>query len=238
MPNVLGTLRVLVSVATGVMCGTAPALQAGRVSLVTALRERAPSGGGVRLRRALVVGQIAFTLLLLICAGLFLQTVSRLQDKGPGFDSDRLLMFQVDAAKRGYDDAAGSRLVLQLLDAVRNTPGVASAAIAGHGVMSFVVTQRTREIGIRLALGATGATAVWLVVRDALLMVVTGTTIALLAGWALARVISGQLFGVAPIDAPTIALATTLLAIVALGATAVPAWRASSVSPTEALHAE
>ena len=74
----------LVSIATGALCGSAPALQAGRLSLVTALRERAPSSGGVRLRRALVIGQIAFTLILLICAGLFLQTVSRLHEKGPG----------------------------------------------------------------------------------------------------------------------------------------------------------
>jgi len=431
----------LVSIATGALCGSAPALQAGRLSLITALRERAPSVGGVRLRRALVVGQIAFTLILLICAGLFLQTVSRLHEKGPGFESARLLMFQVDTSRNGYKDPEGSRLVLQLLQAVRNTPGVASAAIAGHtllaggswnmhmtvefkerratdrlvhcspvspgffstlgarlitgrdfeergsidfdgtsrryrsaivnasfarryfgdanpighrigfgtrpdtkteveivgvvadfsyrgireetdqaffpfldipwagatfyvrthgkpenafaairatvasvdstlpilslrtienqldrslttermmatlltgfgaialllsviglyGVMSFVVTHRTREIGIRLALGATRATAVWLVVRDALLMIGSGTAIALVGGWAVGRVISGQLFGVAPIHAPTIALATVLLAVVALAAAMVPAWRASSVSPTQALYAE
>jgi ABC-type lipoprotein release transport system permease subunit len=55
---------------------------------------------------------------------------------------------------------------------------------------------------------------------------------------ALGRVVAGQLFGVAPIHAPTIALAALVLAVVALGAAMVPAWRASSVSPTEALHAE
>lgn len=112
------------------------------------------------------------------------------------------------------------------------------SVIGLYGVMSFVVTHRTREIGIRLALGATRGTAVWLVVRDALIMIGSGTTIALLAGWGVGRVISGQLFGVAPIHAPTIALATLLLSAVALASAMVPAWRASSVSPTEALHVE
>jgi ABC-type antimicrobial peptide transport system permease subunit len=107
-----------------------------------------------------------------------------------------------------------------------------------YGVMSFVVTQRTREIGVRLALGATRGAAVWLVLRDALIMIGCGTTIALLAGWALGRVISGQLFGVAPIHVPTIALATALLGFVAIAAAMVPAWRAASVSPTTALSAE
>ena len=429
----------LVSIATGVVCGTAPALQAGRLSLIAALRERAPGVGGVSLRRALVVGQIAFTLILLICAGLFLQTVSRLHEKGPGFERDRLVMFQVNAAKSGYQDAEGARLVLRLLEAVRTMPGIESAALAGHtllaggswnthltidfkerrvtdrlvhcspvsprffstlgarliagrdfevravsdpkapryrsaivnasfarryfgdaspighrigfgtgpdsktdveivgvvadfsyrgireeteqayfpfldipwsagtfyvrtrgkpeaafaglratvaridpalpilsmrtienqidrslttermmatlltgfggialllsviglyGVMSFVVTQRTREIGVRLALGATRGAAVWLVLRDALIMISCGTTIALLSGWALGRVISGQLFGVAPIHVPTIALATALLGFVAIAAAMVPAWRAASVNPTTALYAE
>jgi ABC-type antimicrobial peptide transport system permease subunit len=77
----------------------------------------------------------------------------------------------------------------------------------------------------------------WLVVRDALFMIGCGTAIALLGSWALGRVVAGQLFGIVPIHAPTIALAALLLAIV-LGAAMVPAWRASSVSPTEALHTE
>jgi ABC-type antimicrobial peptide transport system permease subunit len=112
------------------------------------------------------------------------------------------------------------------------------SAIGLYGVMSFIVTQRKREIGVRLALGATRKAALWLVVRDALIMLGSGAAIGLLAGWALGRVISGQLFGVAPIHPPTITLAIALLAAVAIVAAMVPAWRAASVSPTEALYAE
>jgi ABC-type antimicrobial peptide transport system permease subunit len=112
------------------------------------------------------------------------------------------------------------------------------SVIGLYGVMSFVVTHRTREIGIRLALGATRGAAVWLVARDALITIASGTAIALLGGWAVGRVVSEQLFGVSPIHPPTILLATALLAIVGLAAAMVPAWRAASVSPTEALHAE
>jgi putative ABC transport system permease protein len=431
----------VVSIATGALCGIAPALQAGKLSLMTALRDRAPNSGGVRLRRALVVGQIAFTLLLLIGAGLFLQTVSRLHAKGPGFETSHLLMFQIDTAKSGYEDSRGARFVVQLLDTLRHMPGIDRAGLAGHtllsggswnmfltiddklrgrrttdrlvhltpvspgfftalgtrliagqdfpekapdftkdrsyrtaivnaafarryfgdaspighfigfgtrpdtktsveivgvvadfsyrgireeteqaffpfldipwsgatyyvrtqgkpehafatiratigkldstlpilslrtiddqidrslttermmaslltsfgaialllsvtglyGVMSFVVTQRTREIGVRLALGATRGNAMWLVLRDALVMIVSGTTIALCGSWAVGRVVSGLLYDVAPADVPTILFATSVLAIVALGAAMVPAWRASSVSATEALRAE
>jgi predicted permease len=112
------------------------------------------------------------------------------------------------------------------------------SVIGLYGVMSFVVTQRTREIGVRLALGATRGMAVWLVVRDALIMIGSGMIIAFVGGFAVGRVVSGLLFGVAPIHLPTIALATVVLTIVALAAAMVPAWRASAVSPTAALHAE
>jgi ABC-type antimicrobial peptide transport system permease subunit len=76
------------------------------------------------------------------------------------------------------------------------------------------------------------------VLRDALILIGSGTTIALLSGWAVGRVMSGLLFGVTPMHAPTILLATLGLALVALSAAMLPAWRASSVSPTEALYAE
>jgi ABC-type lipoprotein release transport system permease subunit len=107
-----------------------------------------------------------------------------------------------------------------------------------YGVMTFIVTRRTQEIGVRLALGASSRDALWLVVRDALVMIAAGAGLALPAVWALGRLVQAQLFGVPAIHAPTIALASGLLAVVALGAAMLPAWRAASVSPTEALRCE
>ena len=89
-----------------------------------------------------------------------------------------------------------------------------------------------------MALGATRRAAVWLVVADAVAMIAVGTAIALPLVWGLGRPVEAQLFGVHAIDAPTIAVASLLLATVALAAAMVPAWRAASVSPTEALRFE
>jgi len=107
-----------------------------------------------------------------------------------------------------------------------------------YGVMAFVVTSRTPEIGIRMALGATRRAAVWLVIADAVAMIAAGTAIALPLVWGLSRLVEAQLFGVHAIDAPTIAVASLVLGGVALAAAMVPAWRAASVSPTEALRFE
>ena len=107
-----------------------------------------------------------------------------------------------------------------------------------YGVMSFVVTQRTREIGIRLALGATRGSAVWLVLRDALAMILAGTAIALVCVRGLGQLVESQLFGVTATDPFTIASVTILLASAALGAALIPAYRAATVNPTEALRFE
>jgi ABC-type antimicrobial peptide transport system permease subunit len=107
-----------------------------------------------------------------------------------------------------------------------------------YGVMSFVVTQRTREIGIRLALGATRLTTVWLVLRDALLMITVGVAIALPCVWALGRLVESQLYAIKPTDPATIATASLILCSATLGAALIPALRASAVNPTEALRFE
>ena len=104
--------------------------------------------------------------------------------------------------------------------------------------MSFVVTERTREIGIRMALGARGSAAVWLVLRDALVMIVAGTAVALPSVAMLGRLVESQLFDVAATDPVTIAATTLLLAAAALGAALIPAYRASTVNPTDALRAQ
>jgi predicted permease len=107
-----------------------------------------------------------------------------------------------------------------------------------YGVMSFAVTQRTREIGIRMALGATRLASIWLVLRDALMMIAGGTAIALPCVWALGRLVESQLYDVRPTDPVTIFAATLVLCLTALGAALIPARRASAVNPTEALRFE
>ena len=427
----------VVSVLTGVLCGLAPAWRAARVPLIDWLRERTGATGGVRLRKTLVVGQLAFTLVLLVGAGLFVQTLRRLVLQGPGFSTSGMVTFDLNPVRAGYEAADASRAIRSALAEIRSLPEVESASVAGlnllsggswnnpmtiqadrrfvtgrmvlmgavspgffrtlgtaviagrdfdehdagpfsgdggaraavvnesfarryfgsasplgqrigfgdrpdvktdieivgvvrdfayrnlreqseqaffpfagdspgvmfyvrvrgtpaaaltsirtavgrvdptlplsslrtmdeavdrslntermlatlsggfagvalllsvvglYGVMAFVVTSRTQEIGIRMALGATRRSAVWLVVADAVAMIAAGTAIALPCLWAVRRLVEAQLFGVQALDAPTIAAASFVLALVALAAAMLPAWRAASVSPTEALR--
>ncbi len=105
-----------------------------------------------------------------------------------------------------------------------------------YGVMSFVVTRRTREIGLRLALGATGASTIGLVLRDAVTMIAVGIAIALPCVAALGKLVQSQLFGVTATDPATIASATLLLGAGSIAAALVPAWRAARLKPTDALR--
>jgi predicted permease len=433
-------LAFLASTVGGCLCGLAPALQLGRLSLISSLKDRSviAAGGGIRLRKLLVVCQMAFTLILLVGAGLFVRTLSQLYAKGPGFAANSLIMFGVSPLRIGYTAASARQVIRDLLPKLQQTPGVESAAVASHdlltggswgdiltievngrtvtdrsvigmwvspgffstlgaqiiigtgfnsqepenpgteagsrsvivnerfarryfgdrspigyrvglgnrpntitnieivgvvrdfsylnlreerehvffpfresaggtfyvrargkaesafasiraavaqidpavpplslrtiedqmdrslmtermlaslssgfgaialllsvvglyGVISFVAAHRTQEIGIRMALGATRRSAVWLIARDALVMVGTGIAVAIPCIWALSRFVEAQLFGVRTVDGPTIAAASTLLALVGLGAATLPAWRAASVSPTEVLRYE
>jgi predicted permease len=435
------TFAFFASLAAGLLSGLAPALRAGGDSLTSSLRERGGTGsGGVRLRKAIVTLQVAFSLILLIGAALFLRTLSGLLAKGPGFDTSSLLSFAIAPLQNGYSRADASRLVRRLDEQVRALPvalssaaarfaflnggawgnkvtiqtdrrfvsdrgvnfnavsprffatlgvrvfagrdfdrsdsrpvgeigprcaivnqafvkrylagrdplgvriarggdasdvkpdspivGVVAdmsyrglrdnseqvffplfehddtgatfyvrvrgaperaipsirrlvrqadprlpilwfrtlddqvnrsliterllAALSGsfgalalllslvglYGVMSFVVTRRTREIGIRLALGATGASAIRLVLRDAAAMIVAGMAIALPCVAALGKLVQSLLFGVTATDPATVAAAALVLAAGALAAAFIPAWRASNVNPTEALRLE
>jgi predicted permease len=107
-----------------------------------------------------------------------------------------------------------------------------------YGVMSFVVTQRTREIGIRLALGAMRWSAIWLVLRDALAMILSGIVIGLPFVWALGRLVESQLYDVKPSDPAVIAITILILCSAGLGAALIPAHRASGINPTDALRVE
>lgn len=107
-----------------------------------------------------------------------------------------------------------------------------------YGVMSFVVTRRTREIGIRLALGAQRSGAMWLVMRDALAMIVVGMSLGLPFVWALGRLVQSQLYEVRPFDPKAVIAAVLILGLATLGSAFLPARRASTMNPTDALRVD
>ncbi len=126
----------VVSVLTGVLCGLAPAWRAARVPLIDWLRERTGATGGVRLRKMLVVGQLAFTLVLLVGAGLFVQTLRRLVTQGPGFSTSGMLSFDLNPVRAGYAVEDASRAIRSALAEVRSLPEVESASVAGVNLLS------------------------------------------------------------------------------------------------------
>jgi putative ABC transport system permease protein len=115
---------------------------------------------------------------------------------------------------------------------------VALAAIGLYGVLSYNLSRRRRELGVRGALGADRGAIVRLVLRQGLLVTAAGLALGLAGAAALARLLASLLFGVTPLDPVAFAAAPVLLLAVAAGACLLPAWRAASVPPTEALRGE
>jgi ABC-type antimicrobial peptide transport system permease subunit len=115
---------------------------------------------------------------------------------------------------------------------------LAMASIGIYGVMNYLVTQRTREFGIRVSVGATQADVLRLVLGRAAMLIGAGTCLGLAGSIFLARLIANLLFGTAPLDPLTFAAAPLGLAIVAFTASFVPARRATRVDPMITLRYE
>jgi predicted permease len=112
-------------------------------------------------------------------------------------------------------------------------------AIVGlHGVLAFIVARRTREIGIRIALGARQGTVVRLVMREMLAVILIGLAAGVAVAYMSGSYVETQLFGVKAGDWPVFALSVTMLLAAAIVAAFVPAWRASRISPVRALRYE
>jgi ABC-type antimicrobial peptide transport system permease subunit len=116
--------------------------------------------------------------------------------------------------------------------------GLIIASVGIYGVMAYVVSQRTQEIGIRMALGALPSTILMSVLGGALLYMIIGLAIGLVSAWGLAELVRGFLFEIQPHDPTIYAGVLTVLAMTGLAAAFFPARRAAGVDPLIALRME
>lgn len=134
------------------------------------------------------------------------------------------------------DSVARPRFLAQLLG-VFALVALLLSAVGTYGVLSYMVTERRQEIGVRMALGADRAVVRRMVLGQGMLTAGIGIVIGLLAALALSRLVSSLLFGVSPADPMTFVSVSLVIAAVALLACAIPAWRATRVDPVVALRA-
>ena len=114
--------------------------------------------------------------------------------------------------------------------------GLALAIVGIYGVVSFLVAQRKQELAVRIALGASSARVLWLVLQQGLEMAAFGAAIGLLGAWATQKLTSGLLFGISPVDPPTFAGAAFFLLTVAAVASLIPGARALRIDPARTLR--
>jgi predicted permease len=143
---------------------------------------------------------------------------------------------------RTLDDQLNMRLanerLLSFLSAGLALLASLLAVVGLHGVLAFVVARRTREIGIRMALGAERGAVVRLVMREMLLVILLGVAAGVATGILCGRFVESQLFGVQAADPPVYALSVALLLAAALAAAFLPARRAARIDPMQALRYE
>ena len=168
-------------------------------------------------------------------------------DPASVFNTLRGAVREVDASipmydMRTLDDQMEISLLterlLATLSSVFGSLATLLAALGLYGVMAFMVTRRTREIGIRMALGAGQSSVVWMVMRETLILAGFGVAIGLAGAYGVTRLIQAQLFGVQPTDLLTMAAAALGIAAVAALAGYIPARRATGIDPMTALRWE
>jgi predicted permease len=156
----------------------------------------------------------------------------QIESLAPGIRVERVV--SVEAALN--DELARERLAAGLAT-LFGLLALTLAAVGLYGIVAYNVTQRTHEIGVRMALGAHSGDVLWLIVRQALTLTAIGIGIGVPLAIAAARGIGSQLYGIAPTDPRVIAGAATVLVLIGAAASAFPGRRAARIDPVEALRA-
>src|SRR5438876_184270 len=152
-------------------------------------------------------------------------------------DSD-LPLYNVRTMKQRLDESLAQRRFAMLLLALFASVALALAAIGTYGVMAYLVNQGTREIGIRIALGATQRAIVRLIVLKGLALALCGVAIGTIGAFAISRLMRSLLFGVTPSDPFTFIMIAVLLTLITLLASYIPAHRAARIDPIVSLRDE
>ena len=149
-----------------------------------------------------------------------------------------MVIYGVDTMDSVVAETVAPRRVNTMLMGLFAALALLLAAVGVYGLLSYTVTQRTSEIGVRMALGAAGRDVFRLVLGDAGRLVLLGLALGLAGALAASRLLRAVLFGVSPLDPVTFAVVAVLLVVVAFVASAIPARRASRVDPMVALRSE
>jgi predicted permease len=147
-------------------------------------------------------------------------------------------IYRLRTLEQQLDKSLMSERLLASLSSVFGTIATLLAAIGLYGVMAYMVTRRTREIGIRMALGARSTTVIWLVMREVMLLASIGVAIGLVGAFGATRLVQAQLFGILPTDLLTMIGGAFGIAAVAALAGYLPARRATTIDPMIALRWE
>jgi predicted permease len=168
-------------------------------------------------------------------------------DSGSMFTTLRRKIRELDATMPIYemktledqlDETLGTERLTATLSAAFGVLATLLAAVGLYGVMALTVARRTREIGLRMALGARQGALLWMVMKEAFGLLGIGLALGIPCAYLLSRYVSSQLFGVVAADLGTAAVASIALAAVAAGAALAPARRASLIDPIQALRHE